>query len=190
MILRRVARPMLAGIFVWGGVQALRAPEAHAEAAKPLLDQARAKAGDRLPEQLPTDPVTLVRIDGAVKVVAGIMLATNRMPRLAALALTGSLLPTTVAAHPFWAEKDPAQRNQQLIHFLKNAGLLGGLLLAAADTEGKPSLGWRARRAGRQLQSQVHDIGEWAHDTGETVGEAVTTAPRKARKALTGVLPR
>ncbi|GAA4435833.1 DoxX family membrane protein [Actinokineospora soli] len=190
MILRRVARPMLAGIFVWGGVQALRAPEAHAEAAKPLLDSAREKVGDKLPERVPTDPVTLVKIDGAVKVVAGIMLATNRMPRLAALALTGSLLPTTVATHQFWSEKDPGQRNQQLVHFLKNAGLLGGLLLAAADTEGKPSLGWRARRAGKQVRSQVHDLGEWAHDTGETVGEVVTAAPRKARKALSGVLPR
>jgi hypothetical protein len=32
------------------------------------------------------------------------------------------------------------------MHFLKNLGLLGGLLLAAADTEGRPSIGWRAER--------------------------------------------
>ncbi|UVS79938.1 DoxX family protein [Actinokineospora sp. UTMC 2448] len=189
MILRRIARPMLAGIFVWGGVQALRAPEAHAEAAKPLLDQATAKAGDRVPQQLATDPVTLVKIDGAVKVVAGIMLATNRMPRLAALLLSGSLVPTTLAAHQFWAEKDPGQRNQQLQHFLKNAGLLGGLMLAVADTEGRPSLGWRARRAGRTVQNHMHDLGEWAHDTGGAVGGAVAAAPRRARKALADVLP-
>lgn len=190
MILRRIARPMLAGIFVWGGVQALRSPEAHVEAAKPLLDQLQSKAGDKMPESMPTDAATLVKIDGAVKVVAGLLLATNRMPRLAALALTSSLIPTTAAAHPFWAEKDPGQRTQQLIHFLKNTGLLGGLLLATADTEGRPSLGWRAKRAGKQLKSQAHDLGEWAHDTGETVGDVVTAAPRKARKALTGVLPR
>jgi putative oxidoreductase len=190
MILRRVARPMLAGIFIWGGVQALRSPEAHAEAVKPMLDQIQDKAGDKIPDRAPTDAVTLVKIDGAVKVVAGLLFATNRLPRLASLALTGSLVPTTLAAHQFWAEKDPGQRTQQLIHFLKNAGLLGGLLLAAADTEGKPSLGWRAKRAGKQLKSQAHDLGEWAQDTGETVGEAVTAAPHKARKALSGLTSR
>ncbi|MGW5054375.1 DoxX family protein [Actinokineospora sp. NPDC004072] len=189
MILRRIARPMLAGIFIWGGVQALRAPEAHAEAAKPLLDQAKAKAGDRMPEQVPTDPVALVKIDGAVKVVAGVMLATNRMPRLAALLLTGSLVPTTIGAHQFWAEKDPAQRNMHLQHFLKNAGLLGGLLLAVADTEGKPSMGWRARRAGRAVQSQVHDFGAWAQNTTSNVGGAMAAAPRRARRALADVMP-
>ncbi|MGX7828558.1 DoxX family protein [Actinokineospora sp. 24-640] len=189
MILRRLARPMLAGIFVWGGVQALRSPEAHAEAAKPLLDEAISKAGDRLPAQMPTDAVTLVKIDGALKVVAGLALAFNRFPRLAALLLSGSMVPTTLATHQFWAEKDPGQRTQQQIHFLKNVGLIGGLLLASADTEGKPSLGWRARRAGRVVQSQVHDLGDWAHDTTETVAGAVTAAPHKARKALAGVLP-
>lgn len=189
MILRRLARPMLAGIFVWGGVQALRSPEAHAEAAKPLLDEAIAKAGDRLPAQVPTDAVTLVKIDGAMKVGAGLALAFNRFPRLAALLLSGSLVPTTLATHQFWTEKDTGQRTQQQIHFLKNLGLLGGLLLASADTEGKPSLGWRARRAGRVVQSQVHDLGDWAHDTTETVAGVVTAAPRKARKALEGVLP-
>jgi putative oxidoreductase len=190
MILRRVARPMLAGIFIWGGVQALRSPESHVEAAKPLLDQLQDRAGDKVPERVPTDPVTLVRLDGAVKVVAGLLLATNRMPRLASLALTGSLVPTTLAAHPFWAEKDPAQRTQQLIHFLKNTGLLGGLLLASADTAGKPSLGWRARRAGKHIRNQAHDLGEWAQDTGETVGDVVTAAPRRARKALSGLTSR
>ena len=33
MILRRLARPMLAGIFIAGGINVLRNPEAHVEAA-------------------------------------------------------------------------------------------------------------------------------------------------------------
>ena len=44
-------------------------------------------------------------------------------------------------------------RAQQQMHFFKNLALLGGLILAAVDTEGEPSLGWRARRRGRQLES-------------------------------------
>ncbi|WP_051386479.1 DoxX family membrane protein [Actinokineospora inagensis] len=182
MILRRLARPMLAAIFISGGVNALRAPDAHAEAAKPLLEPAFAKLGARLPAQVPTDPATLVRIDGAVKVVAGIALALGKAPRLAALLLAGSIVPTTVAAHRFWDEKDPAERRQQQIHFLKNAGLLGGLLLATADTHGKPSLAWRTRHA-------THDLGDWLSDTTDTVTDAVTAAPHKARKALADALP-
>ena len=37
----------------------------------------------------------------------------------------------------------------------KNLGLLAGLLLAAADTAGAPSLRWRAQRALRKAQKSV-----------------------------------
>ena len=50
------------------------------------------------------------------------------MPRLAALGLVASMIPTTLAGHSFW-ELDGAERKAQEIQFLKNAGLVGGLLL-------------------------------------------------------------
>ncbi|MTD59181.1 DoxX family membrane protein [Amycolatopsis sp. RM579] len=131
---------MVAGIFVYGGWNALRLTEMHAEAAKPLLDKT-------LGESSP-DPVNLVRADALVKIIAGTTFATGKLPRLSALALAGSLVPTTAAGHPFWEAKGE-DKQQQLTHFLKNAALLGGLLIAAADTEGRPSVGWRARRAAK-----------------------------------------
>lgn len=155
MILRRLARPLLASIFIYGGIGALRQTEYHAQAAKPLLDKTVGQQQASLPEAVPTDPETLVRLDAAVKIVAGSMFAFGKLPRLSALALIGSLVPTTVAGHPFWEAKDDAEKQQQLIHFLKNAGLAGGLLIAAADTQGKPSLGWRARRAAKKAGKQV-----------------------------------
>jgi hypothetical protein len=33
--------------------------------------------------------------------------------------------------------------------------MLGGLILAATDTEGRPSLAWRARRAARRAQRSL-----------------------------------
>ncbi|WP_436501985.1 DoxX family protein [Actinokineospora sp. HUAS TT18] len=173
MILRRLARPLLAAIFISSGIDALKASEAHAEAAKPLLDGLKGK----LPEQIPSDPVTLVRIDGAIKVGAGVLLALGKFPRLSALALAGGLVPTTLATHRFWDEKDPAVRQQQQVQFTKNLGLFGGLLLASADTAGKPSLGWRARHT-------AHEVGDWARETGETVAETVADVPKKAKKVL------
>lgn len=43
------------------------------------------------------------------------------------------MLPTTVAGHPFWEIDDPAKRSQQRVQFLKNLGILGGLLVVAFD---------------------------------------------------------
>jgi hypothetical protein len=80
-------------------------------------------------------------------VAAGTMLGLGTLPRVAAIALAGALVPTTYTAHAFWTVKDPAARAQQKTHFLKNIGLLGGVLLAAVDTSGKPGLAYRARYA-------------------------------------------
>ena len=96
-----------------------------------------------------------MRINGAVQIGAGVLLATGKFRRLASLALIGSIIPTTYAGHRFWEETDPVTRTQQRMHFLKNLGLLGGLILAAVDTEGEPSLGWRAKRRARQLETVV-----------------------------------
>jgi uncharacterized membrane protein YphA (DoxX/SURF4 family) len=96
--------------------------------------------------------VQLVRINGAVQLGAGLMLATGRMPRLAAVALAGSLVPTTAAGHRFWEAKDPDAKRAQTIQFMKNLSMFGGLVFAALDVEGRPSLPWRARRATRRTK--------------------------------------
>lgn len=153
-LIRRLARPMLAGIFISGGVEQLRDPHPETEAAEPVAPPlARA-----LPVNLPEDPEQLVRIDGAIKLVGGLMLATGRLPRIAAIALASSLVPTTLAAHRFWEEQDRAGRAIQQQNFLKNMGLLGGLILAAVDTEGRPSLGWRARRAAHTASERASNV--------------------------------
>ncbi|TWE14060.1 putative membrane protein YphA (DoxX/SURF4 family) [Prauserella muralis] len=189
MILRRVARPLLAAMFISGGINALRQAEGHAEAAKPLLDKTVGKQPESLPDQVPTDPVTLVRIDAAVKLVGGSLLAIGKLPRLSSLMLLGSLVPTTLAAHSFWEEKDSGRRQEQQIQFTKNLGLAGGLLLAAADTEGKPSVGWRARHAVRDASKQVQDTAESVQRTaGKTAGKASKKVGKAGKQAgaLTG----
>jgi uncharacterized membrane protein YphA (DoxX/SURF4 family) len=147
---RLAARPLLSSIFIFGGLEALRHPDNKVKAAEsvtgPLSERISA---------LPSDPRTLVRVNGAVQVGAGLLLATGRFRRLAALALIGSIIPTTYAGHRFWEEEDDVTRTQQTVQFLKNAGLLGGLILAAVDTEGRPSLGWRARRGARRVGHTV-----------------------------------
>ena len=60
-------------------------------------------------------------------------LARSVACRTASLAVSEPSVPTTAAAHQYWTIEDPAARAQQKIHFWKNAGLLGSLLLVAFD---------------------------------------------------------
>lgn len=149
MILRRFARPLLASIFVYGGIDAFRKPQSKVPNADKLVG--------KLPAQLPgiANTEQLVRADAAAKIVAGTALGLGKFPRLASLVLAASLIPTTAAGHRFWEETDPAKKKMQQLQFAKNASILGGVLLAAVDTEGKPSVGWRARRAARQLRENA-----------------------------------
>lgn len=127
-MVRTIARPLLAGIFIAGGLNALQNPGPRAEQAKPVVE--RMASAVRL---LPRDPVTAVQLNAALHVGAGGLLAAGVLPRLAALALATSIVPTTLAGHRFWEVQDAAQRAQQQSHFLKNAAILGGLLLTALD---------------------------------------------------------
>ncbi|HEV7981017.1 DoxX family protein [Amycolatopsis sp.] len=158
MILRRVARPLLASIFIYGGIGALRDAQGHAKVVEPFLNDTFDKVEGVLPEGVPRDPVTLVKIDAGVKIGAGLALATGKAPRLASFLLLGSLVPTTLATHRFWDIKEPAERQQQITQFVKNASLAGGLLLATADTGGKPSLGWRARRGAKKAAKRAEAV--------------------------------
>lgn len=147
-LIRLVARPMLASTFIYGGVNALRNAGALAEKAKPVNDEIRDFAGKVAPQvPVPDDDITMVRINAGVHLLAGLGLATGRAPRLSALALAATVVPTTVAGHPFWQEQDKRARGQQMTHFFKNVSMLGGLVIAAADTAGRPGVAWRAQHA-------------------------------------------
>ncbi len=145
-LVRLVARPMLASIFIVQGLKTLRDPDSAVGQAKPVTDRVTPLLEKHVP-QAPTDPRTLVRINAAVHVGAGALLATGTFPRLASLVLAGSMVPTTIAGYPFWTADDPEEKSAQRQRFLENIGITGGLLLAGVDTEGRPGLGWRARHA-------------------------------------------
>jgi uncharacterized membrane protein YphA (DoxX/SURF4 family) len=90
--------------------------------------------------------------------VAGITLASGRAPRLSAAVLAATLVPSTVTDHRFWEEQDPAARSNQRIHFFKNVSMLGGLMIAGLDTEGRPGLAWRARRAAKDARREAKHL--------------------------------
>jgi uncharacterized membrane protein YphA (DoxX/SURF4 family) len=157
-LIRRIARPMLASMFIMGGLDSLKNPRRLAERAEPVTEKLEPmveQATSALPFHL--DQSQLVVANGVVHVVGGAMLATGKLPRLSALALATTLLPTTLAGHRFWEESDPQARKNQQTHFFKNVSMMGGLLIASLDTEGRPSLAWRAKRGARHAREAAAD---------------------------------
>jgi uncharacterized membrane protein YphA (DoxX/SURF4 family) len=154
MLIRRIARPLLSAVFIGQGVETLRNPKATVDAAEPTVAALRT-----LPEpfggKVPSDPETAARINAAVQVGGGLLLATGKLPRIASAALAFTVIPGSLGAHLFWNEDDPERRAQKRRDLLTDLSLLGGLIIASADTAGKPSLGWRGRQAAGRISEAV-----------------------------------
>ena len=125
--LRPAARVLTGSTYVLLGFDALREPGGRVDQAAPVLAAIRKVA------PLPEDDELVVRGNAAVMVAGGTLLALGIAPRLSALALACSLIPTTLAGHSYWAIEDPATRKIQRIQFHKNLAMIGGLIFSALD---------------------------------------------------------
>ncbi len=77
----------------------------------------------------------------AIELVAGALLVLGWNTRAAALVLFLFMIPVTAVFHNPWAATDAAAAQQQMIHFLKNLAIMGGLLNLLAFGAGGYSLG-------------------------------------------------
>ena len=110
---KSLSHKMLAAMFISGGVNNFLRPERVApRVANAGMPQARQATA----------------LQGALMLVGGTLLALDIMPKLSALLLAGTLVPTTLVGHPFWKEENPANRANQQIQFFKNLAMFGGLL--------------------------------------------------------------
>ena len=172
-VLRAFARPMLASIFIIQGYDQMRNPDRVVKAAEPVVRPIASRVS-----VVPDDTEQAVRLNGAVQFVAGSLLAIGWLPRPSALALAATLVPTTAAGHRFWDADSDEERAMQRIHFLKNLVMFGGLLIAAGDTAGRPSLAWRTRHAVQEARREVSRTAKAARVSGKA---AATATKLKAR---------
>lgn len=186
MIVRRIARPLLASAFVAQGIETLAGIEQDAPDVGPAL-----KAAENLPDpiasKVPDNPALVAQVTGAAQVAGGVLLATGRIPRVSAALLALTVLPTNFGRHMFWAEPDPLRRAQKRHAFLTDLSLVGGLILASADTAGKPSLGWRGRRAGRRAAETLSNAlpsgnGATQHEVADKLGHALQVGVERGRE--------
>ncbi|PZR52079.1 DoxX family protein [Xylanimonas oleitrophica] len=165
MLLRRVARPMLATPFVYDGVQAALHPAEHVAVARDVTDTVTDRLGVA---RLSDSQLTLaVRVHGAVTAALGVGLAAGFFPRLCAIKLAAVTVPLAVAHQPFTSKGE--ERARRTVPFVRAVGAIGAALIAGVDHEGRPGLAWRVDHARHAA----------ARSTAKTA--------RKAEKKLAGV---
>jgi uncharacterized membrane protein YphA (DoxX/SURF4 family) len=168
IVLRGLARPLLGISFIASGVDVLRHSQARARQAESLhVDQ----VGN-------VDAQQVTRALGATQIVAGALLALGRFPRLASLMLALTVVPDAATGHAFWSETDKQTREMQRNLFLRDLGLLGGLLVSVADTGGRESVPHLAARTARKAGRRV-----------EKAGRTVEKNAQEVRKAAAKQLP-
>jgi len=144
-LVRRIARPLLAAPFIVEGIRTAITPER----ATAVLPSSVVESADRTLHSTPVPDLVkvkdLLRISGAVAAGAGVLYATGRNPRLAAAVLLATTTVGWAGRKRVWELKG-AERMQELSSIVTDAGLLGGVLLAVVDHDGRPSLRYQAER--------------------------------------------
>jgi len=137
MILRRIARPLLAAPFVYDGLRATIWP---AE----TVPQWRAK----LPDEHVTDlqVATIARAHGAATAGLGVLLALGILPRVSAIGLAALAIDEAWIGNPFDAAAK-GERTDRVERFVQSLGRAGAALIAGADLEGRPGARWRIQAA-------------------------------------------
>lgn len=80
-----------------------------------------------------------VAIAAGIELLGGIAILIGFQVRIVCWILFLYLIPTTFIFHNFWAASGAEQQNL-MFHFLKNAAIMGGLLLLAAHGAGAYSV--------------------------------------------------
>ena len=172
---RFLARPMLASSFVLAGMDKLKNADDTAAQLSPLLR----RTADALPFQ-PNEKV-VARVIGGTQIGAGVCFALGKSARLAATLLA---VISVLNGYVEWRSADTSSkeaRDARRKQLLKNVTLTGGVLLAAVDTAGKPSLAWRAGHLAADAKKSASHL---AADARKTTNKQLKRADKVVRKAV------
>lgn len=165
-----LARPFVAAPYIITGLETLRDPRPRAEQVAPTVKP----IADRL-EWLPTkDPVTLVRIEGALSLGTGVLLMTGKFRRMTTFLLAAQLVPSLATEHRYWTEDDPERRVSERSHLLKNASLFGALLMVATEP----------RRNSGALRRKAHDAAVETRAIRRVTAAEIKNARREAQRQI------
>lgn len=167
-LLRLVARPLLAAPFIFDGVDAITRPKRHVEKLK-AVSTGLEKVG--APPLMDADATLMTRVSGVVSVAAGVGLAAGFAPRSCAAVLAAMNVPLTLVNNPVWLSADRKRRAERLSGLTRGAAVGAGLVMAALDRGGRPSLSWRLSNL-RQHRAELAAVRE---ATAASVQQAVAS---------------
>lgn len=178
-LLRFLGRSLFASLFVEDGYRLITQPDKSLRAVAPTVDRLVPAAKNFLPEdaadRVPEDTKTWARILGGVQILGGLMYATGLGRRLGALLLTLSSLPKVVTA---------VTESDDKTELFTSLALAGGALVATQDTNGRPSLTWRAKQGSTTAKRKLRKDAQLAKaQLQHSVDQAQMSARRSMRKA-------
>src|SRR5689334_15307113 len=99
---------------------------------------------------------TLALVAGGAEVLGALAIATGFLTRVASLGLILFMIPTTLIFHAFWNAAGEAHMTQ-MVNFMKNLAIIGGLAVLMAQGAGRFSLDHQIRRA-RARRRARHEV--------------------------------
>jgi len=139
-----IGRLVFGGYFLYNGINHLRNRQQ-------MAPYAEAKGVPK-----PEAAVTLTAIP---LIVGGTSLLLGVKPKYGAAAILGFLAGVSPIMHDFWRNKDPNERQNNMINFMKNAALAGGALaLMGVEEPWEVSLPAGQRRISKRLRKIVRQI--------------------------------
>lgn len=187
-MIRKIARPMLASAYIVEGAGTFIDHEAHVESTEAFLNRVRSVLPRKYAKKVPKDSSLVSSALGGAKMGAGCMLVLGKMPRTSAAVLAATTIPTLFGEYAFWETQDEAEQRALRTNFLSHLALLGGAIIAAADTSGKPGISWRVSHAADQLGNRVQEALPTKSETEEftdSLGSWLTDATTTARDYVT-----
>jgi putative oxidoreductase len=85
-------------------------------------------------------PEVLLPIAVSLELIGGLLVAAGLYARIGGIMLLAFLIPVTFVMHDFWTFEEGPERMNQMINFMKNISIMGGLFLVVAFGAGVCSI--------------------------------------------------
>ena len=139
-----IGRLLFGGFFLYNGINHLRNHEQ-------MGPYAEAKG-------VPKGNVA-VALTGIPLIIGGASMLLGVKPKLGAAAILGFLAGVSPIMHDFWRKEDPAERQNEMVNFMKDAALAGGALaLMGVEEPWEASVPVDQHRLGKKLRKAVRQI--------------------------------
>lgn len=179
-LIRLIARPMLATSFVASGVARLKNSSTTGEQLRPTLERIESLVPSI--NGLASQEATVAKVVGGTQVGAGALLAIGKFPRLSSALLALTAILTSIAEFKNADASTKEGRANRLSALLKNISLIGGVLVAAVDRNGKPSLAWRAEHLAKDSKKNFTKTGDNLSKKAERLAKKAQKEVKAARK--------